>query len=210
MLFRVDLKLLMFFLIIMILIFVKKVPPETILIIDKNSHYHKTMRHGYYLLTPSCKVTTKISTNTLTRVLSDTYETYDGQPAGITVNCAYKADNLDSVLESLSNIRRSIDDIIKSSVYFAANNYSGKDITRESAEFNNKIRDNLTSELATIGVKLVGLSISTLIYQYSLQPFFKPHVSGHDVCNTTDFSDCSNKEVGINNEDPNSEPIIFY
>ena len=198
------------FLVIIFLCFVRKVPPNTVLIIDKNSHYHKTKRNGYYLLTKGCKVTTMISTNTLTRTLTDLYETYDGQAASITVNCAYKAADLDVVLESLSNIRRSIDDIIKSSAYFAANNYNGQDIKRETAEFANKIRDNLVSELSTLGVTLVGLSVTSQIYQYPSKKYFKPHVSGHDVCNTTDFSDCDNKEIGINDEDPSIDPIIFY
>ena len=198
------------FLVIIILCFVRKVPPNTVLIIDKNSHYHKTKRNGFYLLTKGCKITTIISTNTLTRTLNDLYETYDGKPASITINCAYKAADLDAVLDSLSNIRRSIDDIIKSSAYFAATNYNGNDIIRESAEFVNKIRDNLISELNTISVTLVGLSVTTQIYQYPTKTYFKPHVNGHDVCNTTDFSDCANKEIGINDEDPNAEPIIFY
>lgn len=198
------------FLVIIILCFVRKVPPNTVLIIDKNSHYHKTKRRGYYLLTKGCKVTTMISTNTLTRILTDLYESYDGKPVSLTIHCAYKAEDLDAVLESLSNIRRSIDDIIKSSAYFAVGNYNASDILKESAEFANKIRDNLVSELSTIGVKLVGLSVVNQVYQYPNKAYFKPHVSGHDVCNTTDFNDCANKEIGINDEDPNAEPIVFY
>ena len=151
-----------------------------------------------------------ISTNTLTRTLNDLYETYDGKPLSLTINCAYKAEDLDAVLESLSNIRRSIDDIIKSSAYFAANNYSSADIFKESAEFTAKIKDYLTSELSTIGVKLVGLYISNQLLNYPTKAYYKPHVSGHDVCNTTDFSDCSNKEIGINDEDPSIDPITFY
>ena len=56
----------MFELIIIILIFlapfIKKVPPHTVVIIDRNGHYLKTKSRGWFILLPSDEVTTTIST----------------------------------------------------------------------------------------------------------------------------------------------------
>lgn len=197
---------------------VKKVPPNTVIIIDKNSHYLKTKKSGFYLMLPGYKVTTKISSNNLTRTLRDTYETYDGKAAIISATCTYQSTDISATIESLANVRRSIDDIIKSSVYFATNNYKFSDMytfsnsTRLTNEYKEKVFDNMRLELDEIGVVLTNFSIKILAYtteQTSLT-YFKPHVSSHDVCNTTDFSDCAPKDFGINNEDPNADPIKFY
>ena len=52
------------FLIIIFCVFcIKKVPPHTVIIVDKNSHYLKTKKSGFYIMLPGYKVTTKISTN---------------------------------------------------------------------------------------------------------------------------------------------------
>ena len=54
-----------FFIILFCVFCVRKVPPHTVIIIDKNSHYLKTKKSGYYIMLPNYKVTTKISTNKL-------------------------------------------------------------------------------------------------------------------------------------------------
>ena len=201
------------FLIILFCVFcIRKVPPHTVIIVDKNSHYLKTKKSGYYIMLPGYKVTTKISTNKLFRTLSDYYETYDGQTAVISVTCGYQSTNLEDTIEDLSNVRRSIDDIIKSSVYFAVNNYNSSDIRKLSDDFKMKVYDNMRLELDEIGVVLSNFTIRTSITTTAPYPlvYFKPHISSHDVCNTNDYSDCAPKDFGINDEDPNADPIKFY
>lgn len=201
------------FLIILFCIFcVRKVPPNTVIIVDKNSHYLKTKKSGYYIMLPNYKVTTKISTNKLFRTLQDCYETYDGQTAVISVTCGYQSTDLTSTIDSLANVRRSIDDIIKSSVYFAVNNYNASDIKILTEEFKMKVFDNMRLELDEIGVVLTNFTIRATVPTTAPYPlvYFKPHVSSHDVCNTNDFSDCAPKDIGINDEDPNADPIKFY
>lgn len=197
--------------IIILLLFLKKVPPNTVVIIDKNSHYCKTRTSGWYFLWPNMKVTTMISTQTLTRNLQDFYESYDGKPVSILISCSYKAQDLSTVIESLSQMRRSIDDIIKSSAYFAAHNYRAADMLMLREEFEQKVKDNLISGLDSINVSLEHLSvvIQNVPYQATLR-LFKPHVSSHDVCNTTDYSDCAPTTTSFSNEDPNEDPITFY
>ena len=103
--------------------FVRKVPLNTVVIIDRNGHYLKTKRRGFYFLFPSDEVTTTISTSPLVRTLTDYFETDDGKLIQATIFCRYQAHNLNNVLQALSNVRRSVDDIIKSSAHFAISNY---------------------------------------------------------------------------------------
>ncbi len=181
--------------------YIRKVPPKTVVIIDKNRHYYKTLRRGYYFLFSNRKVTTKISERELSRSLAEKFETYDGQPIIATITCAYKTDNLESVIESLSQVRRSIDDIILSSVYYTVKNFRKNDLVNASEEFKTSVLDNLTRELSEIGVSRTSTHIS-ITAPVSIYPinYFKPHVSSHDTCNTTDY----------NSHEENDDPIKFY
>ncbi len=201
-----------FFIILFCIFCVRKVPSNTIIIVDKNSHYLKTKKSGYYIMLPHYKVTTKISTNKLFRNLQDCYETYDGQAAIISVTCGYQSTDLQNTIDTLANVRRSIDDIIKSSVYFAVGNHNAFDIKILTEEFKMKVFDNMRLELDEIGVILTDFSIRAAIPTMPQAPlvYFKPHISSHDVCNTNDYSDCQPKDFGINDEDPNADPIKFY
>lgn len=163
---------------IILFCFLRKVPPNTLIIIDRNNHYLKTKRSGFYFLWPSDKVTTTVSKTPITRSLYDYYETDDGKILSATVTCKYQASDLDNVQYSLSNLRRSVDDIIKSAAYFAIGNYTFSQIVKLSNhEFSDKIRDNLKSELESIGVSVIASHVSVTPASISGVPCFKPHVS---------------------------------
>lgn len=167
--------------ILLILIcFLRKVPPQTLIIIDRNSHYLKTKRSGLYFLWPMDKVTTTVSRTPTTRTLTDYYETDDGKVISATVSCRYNAQDLDKVQQSLASVRRSVDDVIKSAAYFAIGNYTFAHIVRLSNhEFTDKVRDNLGSELRALGISLLGSQVSITPTVTQGLPCFKPHVSNN-------------------------------
>ena len=167
------------FIIICLLPFIKKVPPNTAVIIDRNGHYLKTKRHGYYFLFPSDKVTTTISTKRISRTLGAYYETDDGHIVQAVVNCSYHAHNINEVLQSLSNVRRSVDDIIQSAAYFAINNYKLVDIMgAHNHEFSNSVRANLTNEFNSMGLSLSNMQIRVFPSTITGVACFRPHESG--------------------------------
>ena len=60
--------------------FLKAVPANTVIIIDRNSHYLKTKKSGFYFFNPATdKVTTKISKYIINKNYSDFFETHDGK-----------------------------------------------------------------------------------------------------------------------------------
>lgn len=158
--------------------FLKKVPPNTVIIIDRNGHYLKTKHHGFYLLFPNDKVTTTISTRPISRTLSAYYETDDGHIVEAVVNCRYHAHNLNDVLQALANVRRSVDDIIQSAAYFAINNYKLSDIMGvHNHEFSNAVRANLASEFSSIGISLANMQMRVLPSRITGVACFRPHES---------------------------------
>lgn len=158
--------------------FIKKVPYNTIIIIDRNGHYLKTKHHGWYLLLPFDEVTTTISTSPLTRNLTDYFETDDGRLVQATIFCRYQAHNLTNVLQALANVRRSVDDIIKSSAHFAISNYPINHIMGiNNQEFSEKVRSNLINEFNSIGLTLSNVRVSVSLSQIPGKVAFRPHES---------------------------------
>ncbi len=194
--------------ILVLICFLRKVPPHTLIIIDRNAHYLKTKRSGFYFLWPMDKVTTTVSRTPITRTLTDYFETDDGKVISATVSCRYQASNLDIVQQSLSNIRRSVDDIIKSAAYFAIGNYTFAHIVRLSNhEFTDKVRDNLKSELESIGVSVLASHVSiTPTVVYGL-PCFKPHVSSSCSGGSASTPHSHNEAIQVNDIYKNG-PII--
>lgn len=161
-----------------VLPFLRKVPPNTVVIIDRNGHYLKTKHNGWYFLSPSDKVTTTISTRPVSRTLSNFYETDDGKIVHATISCRYHAHNLTNVLQALSNVRRSVDDIIQSSAYFAINNYTFSDIMGvHNHEFSDRVKDNLVSEFSSIGISLSNMQIYVSPTASAGVACFRPHES---------------------------------
>lgn len=187
--------------------FIKKVPYNTVVIIDRNGHYLKTKHKGWYILWPSDEVTTTISTSPLTRNLTDYFETDDGQLVQATIFCRYHATNLTNVLQALENVRRSVDDIIKSSAHFAISNYPIKHIMGiNNHEFSEKVRSNLTNEFNSIGLTLSNAKISVSLTVPSDKTAFRPHQSSCYKSNEKPHS--HDKSLMIGDKFKNG-PIIY-
>lgn len=170
-----ELIILIFFILIP---FLRRVPPNTAVIIDRNGHYLKTKRTGWYLLLPSDKITTTISTRPVFRSLDAYYETDDGHIVQATVMCRYHAHDISSVLQSLSNVRRSIDDIIQSAAYFSINNYKLSDIMGvHNHEFSNSVRDNLVTQFNSVGITLSTMQVRVSPNSIPGVACFRPHES---------------------------------
>lgn len=201
----------MFELIIVIIIciapFIKKVPYNTVVIIDRNGHYLKTKHSGWYILWPSDEVTTTISTSPLQRSLTDYFETDDGKLVQATIFCRYQAHNLTNVLQALENVRRSVDDIIKSSAHFAISNYPINHIMGiNNQEFTEKVRSNLIDEFNSIGITLSNMRISVSLTQTYGKAAFRPHESRCYRSNQTPHSHDTSLMIG---DKFKNGPIIY-
>lgn len=170
----------------------KIVPPNSIYIIDRDTHYYKTLTAGQRIhLTKRDKITTRISATPINRVISDYYETEDGGTVYAEISCTYASNDILNTQDLLKSVKRSIDDIIQSSVYFATGSLKSKYI---STLLNTAVKVNLEKELNSLDVKL----ISDAVY-FRFVPnengnikCFKPHISGcyHTSVETKDsFSD---------------------
>ena len=71
--------------IIILLVYVRTVPANTAIIIDRDTHYHKTVRRGFYFMLPGRdKITTQVSTNKITKYYANNFETHDGKVVSIS------------------------------------------------------------------------------------------------------------------------------
>lgn len=154
-----------------------KVPSNTAIIIDRDTHYLKTVRRGFYFLLHKDVITTKISTYKTTKRYSNYFETHDGYTFLIDFVATYHAEDIDAVLAALQSARRSIDDIIESSVYWAINNLNGRDISKLLLS---EISPKLTSEARELCIKIDDFAVTFLHIAPDashVKPF-KPHLSG--------------------------------
>lgn len=170
------------FLIIILSKFIKFVPANTVIIVDRNSHYLKTKRRGMYLFwPPTDKVTTKISTSHLYKYYTNDFETHDGRIVRVSFSVEYHAENLEAVLDSLKSARRSVDDIMNSSVYWGVRNLSFKDFYPYANLLENEVTPKLLSEARELNIKIDNFSIGTITestHMQNIQPF-KPHLNSH-------------------------------
>lgn len=171
---------LIFLVIIICIIYVRKVPLNTAIIIDRDTHYLKTVRHGFYFLIPGRdKITTEVSTNKITKFYSNNFETHDGKIVSINFVASYHAENIDNVLSALQSARRSINDIVESSVYWAVNNLNLKDFISDKNFLISEISPKLDSEARELCIKIDGFSITNMYFltnTSNIKPF-KPHLS---------------------------------
>ena len=71
------------------------VPPESIYIIDRNTHYYKTLTSGKrILLGPNDKITSRISKAPVSRTLNNFFETEDGAIISANVTCIYASNDI--------------------------------------------------------------------------------------------------------------------
>ena len=168
------------YLIPFLLIILKKVPANTAIIIDRNTHYHKTVRRGFYFLIPGKdKVTTRVSTEKIIKTYFNSFETHDGKIVLINFIASYHAENIDDVLFSLKSARRSIDDIIESSVYWAVNDLVLQDFITDKNILLYEISPKLSAEARELCIKIDSFTITNMYVLESasnVKPF-KPHLS---------------------------------
>lgn len=157
------------------------VPPESIYIIDRNTHYYKTLTSGKrILLGPNDKITSRISKAPVSRTLNNFFETEDGAIISANVTCIYASNDILNTQDLLQSVRRSIDDIILSSLYFAIGSIKSYDL---HSSLNKAIEVNLTKELSTLDIGLLSFKVNlTHSDTASKEDCFKPHISGcyHD------------------------------
>ena len=169
-------------LIIILANFIKVVPANTVIIVDRNSHYLKTKKRGFYLFwPPTDKVTTKISTNHLYKFYTNDFETHDGKVVRVNFNVEYHAKNLDSVLDSLKSARRSVDDIMNSSVYWAVRNLSLEDFRGRATILLNEVTPKLLSEARELNITIDKFNITNIgDVTYMANKPFKPHLNSYN------------------------------
>lgn len=162
--------------------FIKVVPENTVVIVDRNTHYLKTKTKGCYLCNPKTdKVTTTISTRQLYKSYAENFETHDGKIVRVFFNVRYHTDNIDAVLDSLKSARRSIDDVMNSSVYWAVNNLTYKDFRNKMDILIQEVAPKILSEAIVLNIKIDQFNITNItdVYAQNIKPF-KPHLSSHN------------------------------
>ena len=158
---------------------IKKVPSKTVYIIDRNTHYHKTVKHGFFFFNPTTdKITTEISLSPKTKRYFDFYETEDGRVCSIGFNITYCAQDVDDVLYNLSSTRRSIDDVIQGSMYHAVLSLKLLQITPDS--LTREFERNISSQVLGLCIQIINfklISLDKVNYSKHSVKVFTPHIS---------------------------------
>ncbi len=158
------------------------VPSNTAIIIDRNSHYLKTRRRGVYFLWPlTDKITTKISINHILKHYTNDFETHDGRIVRINFNVEYHTDNIDNTLNALASARRSIDDIMNSSVYWAVNDLGFSDFANKLDALLYEIKPKLLAEAETLEIKIDKFNLVSCVESTNIPGVkpFKPHLNSY-------------------------------
>lgn len=159
--------------------FIKKVPYGTVVIIDRNGHYLKTVRFGFYLFNPiTDKITTEISTKTCTKNYTNIFETYDGQFIKLSFLVKYKTENIEATLKALEDSRRSIDDVINCSVYNVLNSLNAADIIHK-VQLKQDLKQKASFDATSLSFILEDLYINSIVNAKTAtqNDLFKPHIS---------------------------------
>lgn len=162
--------------------FIKKVPNNTALIIDRNTHYHKTVLHGFYTFNPRTDfVTTQISTSPTHVTYTNIFETHDSVFFNVTFSVSYKTSNVEKVLDSLKSSRRSIYDVINSTV---DNEFFSFDaIGLRNSAVHEEIKRKLASNLSSFYIDFINfqtISIQSIYEETGRKMKFKKHISNGD------------------------------
>lgn len=160
--------------------FIRFVPANTIQIIDRNTHYLKTKRYGMYFFNPATdKVTTEISRRQITKHYADNFETHDGKIVRVDFTVSYHANDLDDVIRTLSQARRSVDDVMNGAIYWSVNNLSLKDFQGKPIALLSEAKPQLISEASELEISIDEFYINNIVpipKEANVIPF-KPHTS---------------------------------
>ena len=176
--------ILVIIIIVFLCIYIKVVPANTVIIVDRNSHYLKTKKSGIYFFNPSTdKITTQISMNRISKTYVENFETHDGEIVKVAFHVSYHAENLEDVLVALESVRRSIDDIMNSSVYWAVHNLSIADFFSAPSILKKEVAPKLLSEATELKINVDSfdiISINKVPANSEITPF-KPHLNSHSA-----------------------------
>lgn len=159
-----------------LLYFVRFVPDSRVYIIDRNSHYLKTVKKGFFFFAPyKDEITTIISTFPTTKKYCNVFETEDGKQLLINFSVTYSAKDIDDLLYNLEKVRRSIDDILQSAMYNAVRNINSKSAVVSKVLPSEFLR-NLQAQAMSIGLDIRSHSITSISFLIANQnKAFKPH-----------------------------------
>lgn len=159
----------------------KILPTNTAIIIDRNFHYHKTIRKGFYFLNPSKdRITTYISNSPYTKMYVQNSESHNGVIFSLGYNVTYKVNNVEEVLERLKSNRRSVDDIIQSCVKTSIANFDAKYIMGIQNEFVSEINRRLAISFAAFEIELINVDFFKTSVAPEGSEVFEPHISRGD------------------------------
>ena len=157
------------------------VPPNSAVIVDRNTHYYKTFHSGqrYSLNSATDVVTTYISTSPVMQNYRNVFVTHDSKPFSVSFIVKYKAvDSINDVLEALQKSRRSIYDIVNTAVDTVISTYSSNEMTR-TKDINDQLSQKIEYTLEPFNIEFIECKIITIINQPD--PFisrrFQRHVS---------------------------------
>lgn len=167
------------FLLIIFSNFIKLVPANTAIIVDRNHHYLKTKKKGFYFFNPATdKITTYISTNPHTQSFIQISESHDGLLFQLGYHVVYKASNVNQVLESLKSNRRSVNDIIQSCVHTSVANFEKTDLVKLK-ELIEEIKRRLSINLESFEITLISfdMGVPYQVPNSARKDIFAPHIS---------------------------------
>ena len=128
---------------------IKKVPANTTIIIDRNTHFHKKKRHGYYFFNPKIdKITTMVSAYPIEERYINVFKTHEDSYYNVNFTMTYVSNEPEQTLDSLSDSRRSIYDIANCAVETLFGTLTRKEIaTTTLEELNTRLFHQLESTL---------------------------------------------------------------
>jgi len=193
------------------------VPPDTAIIVDRNSHYYKTYRSGtrYWLKSSTDMITTYISTKPVVQTYGNNFATHDSKGFRVAVRVTYKAvDSIDDVLDALKKSRRSIYDIVNTAVETVVNTCSSKDMNDKS-KLCELIRQKIEYTLEPFNIEFLDLALlDASLSRNGMNSLFQRHISrseGSDQTfeyhNTKSIAD--NLISGSSNNNDSSDPLDY-
>ena len=161
---------------------IRKVPANTILVIDRNSHYLKTKRKGLYLFNPlTDEITSKVSTQIVHKQYTNIFENHESTFKNVTFWVEYKAEDCEQVISSLSDSRRSIDDIVNCAMEVLYTSFDNREASDYVANINTKFFKQLESMLEPFYIDVVKTGILAAVNvpaELGAAQKFQRHVSG--------------------------------
>ncbi len=169
----------LFIVFVSFIISIRRVPSNTIIIIDRNSHYLKTKRKGFYFLGANDKITSKISTSSITENYSNVFVTHDNYYYRVDFKVTYAAEDVEMVLSALQDSRRSIYDIANCAIETVFGALLRKDLVDTNNVSSLAFRQiESTLEPFYLDAIKISLSFVPVMSTVGEATVFKKHISG--------------------------------